>query len=78
MYNLQNLEVIRISPRKQGIFAEAKYNGWHSHFDFLIQPDGHVQGKTASGCWQEVTQDTARLIITKIRFFLRRRDPPIG
>jgi len=69
MCTLQNIEFYRVSPTEIGIFAHAKYRDWVRDYNFLIQPDGRVKGKTAAG-WQELTEEATRIIRAKIQRIL--------
>ena len=72
MYNrLQDLQITRIVPRKDGIFAYAKYPHWWTEFSFLIEPGGVVKGKTSSGLWLEVSGELGTLIYERVQVTLR-------
>ena len=70
MYNFQNLEFYRIHPTREGILASAKYSDWHYEYNFLIQPDGRVKGKAATGIWLELSRDVSSFIMAKIQSIL--------
>jgi hypothetical protein len=65
-YNLQDIEIIRIAPVKDGIFAYASYSDWTYEYNFFINPDGKVMGKTTSGSWLELSQSVAFLLRQKV------------
>lgn len=70
MYNLQSLEVTHILPRKDGIFAFAKYPNWRYEYSFLIEPNGKVKGKTDAGIWSELSQQLGEFIKAKVQSIL--------
>ena len=72
MYPLENLEITRISPREEGFFVIATYPGWHYEYNFFLQSDGQLKGKTSAGMWVELTQETASIIQKKFQTFLKR------
>ena len=71
MYTLQELTFTRVMPRKDGIFAFAKYPQWWTEYGFLLQPDGKVIGKTHDGNWVELTQELSSFVCGKIKAILR-------
>ena len=78
MYALQTLDFIKVFPREDGIFAIAKYLNWSCEYDFLIQPDGTVKGRTQQGSWLELSKDTAYVIKNKLQDILKRNTIPLS
>ncbi len=72
MHTLQTLEFVRVSPTASGLFGRAKFLNWNYEYNFLVQPDGKIQGRTSVGYWQELSKETTELIYAKIQSFLRR------
>jgi len=70
---LQALEFVRVETTVDGIFADAKLSNWNYEYNFLVQPDGKIQGRTAVGSWYELSRETTELIQAKIRFFMCNR-----
>jgi len=73
MHTLQTLEFVRVSPTAGGLFGRAKFIDWNHEYNFLVQPDGKIRGRTSVGYWQELSQEAAGLIYAKLQAFLRRQ-----
>jgi hypothetical protein len=71
MYDFQKLIFTRVMPRADGIFVFAKYPQWRYEYNFLVQPDGTVKGKTQSGLWLELGQELAVFVCEKVKFILK-------
>lgn len=69
MLTLQNLEITHILPKKEGIFAYAKYPKWWNEFKFFIKPDGKVMGETHE-TWMELTSELGGFIKAKVQNIL--------
>jgi hypothetical protein len=67
MYNIEELTVSRVHSVRDGMMVYAKYPTWKYEFAFLIQSDGKVKGRTATGFWEEVSSEIARVIYAKVK-----------
>ena len=67
MFTLQNLDITRILPRRDGIFVFAKYPQWHYEYNFLILSDGKVKGKTSGSNWLELDREDSAIIRAKVK-----------
>lgn len=72
MHTLQTLEFVRVSPTTSGLFGRAKFLNWNYEYNFLVQSNGKIRGRTSVGYWQELSKETTELIYAKIQSFLRR------
>ena len=73
MHTFQSLEFVRVRTTAGGIFARAKLFNWDYEYNFLVQPNGKIQGRTAVGGWYELSEETTELIYAKIQSFMRNR-----
>lgn len=73
MDNFTHLEFTRIMPRRNGIFAFTRFPGWKYEYEFLLQEDGKVLGKTHEGTWAELTEEFAEFIKAKVKEILIER-----
>ena len=67
MYNLQNLEFVKVIPTQRGIFSFAKYPNWCQEYNFLIELDGRVKGRTSDGVWLELSEEISTFVQAKVR-----------
>ncbi|MBN2119892.1 MAG: hypothetical protein JW734_02395 [Candidatus Omnitrophica bacterium] len=70
MFALQNLEITRILYKQQGLLLFAKCPEWYYEYNFLVEPNGKVKGKTSQGIWIELSKKGAQLIREKLKGFL--------
>ena len=70
MCGLQDMCLIQIHPTAEGIYAAAKYRDWFYQYDFFLDTDGRVKGKTSNDCWQELSAGATSIIRAKIQNFL--------
>ena len=72
MLNIKTLKVIRVVPRKRGIYVAAGYPGWRYEFQFFIRYcDGKVVGKTSDGKWVKLSKMASQLMHGKAYAYLR-------
>ncbi len=65
MHDLQVLEFASLESTEEGIFINAKYPGWFSGYNFLIEPGGSVKGRSSSGNWLELSHEISTIIRKK-------------
>ena len=70
MHTLQQLDFGQVYATQHGIFANAKFPGWCHEYNFFIQSDGEVKGKTSSGMWQGLSMEASSFVKAKVRSFL--------
>jgi hypothetical protein len=66
MLTLQKLQIIRLESNINGIFAYAKYPNWYYEYNFLIENNGKVKGKTSLGSWEELSLEASSFIQEKV------------
>jgi len=70
MYTLRDLEFITFKPVKGGFNVSASYPGWNHRFDFFVRFGGSVEGRTSSGRWQELSEESSSIIRAKVKNIL--------
>ena len=72
MFNLQDLEIKRVSEGSEGRFIFATYSDWDHEYNIFVPEEGSPKGKTTLETWVELSRETNEIVRTKLEEFLAR------
>ncbi len=73
MYTIGDLEITKLLPSSDGIYAYATYPSWSKRFSFFVKDNGTVMGQSSSGTWLEVSDEMAESITAKVHTLLANK-----
>lgn len=68
-----DLEVTKIAQGHNNVYIWAKHPGWTSEYTFCVVADNGVKGKTSSGTWRDLSNQSSEIIRSKMRSYLVSR-----
>ena len=75
MFRLQDITFVQVKPTEKGIFAAAKYKDWFYEYNFFLDKEGRITGRTSNNYWEELSMESASIIKAKIQNFLATELP---
>jgi len=64
---LQNVEITRIVPGSEGRFIFASYPEWRYEYNFYVDSEGRIKGKTSADTWVDLSDETTHIIRQKLK-----------
>ena len=67
MVDLHEIRIKRVFPGSEGRFIVASYPEWKFEFNFYIDTEGRIKGRTSTQNWVELSVETTQIIREKLK-----------